>query len=101
MNQIETNQKLRAQDFAQLLAGQHGTFLVSRPGVTLVVVCQEGYSIKSIRSAGSDYPTVTLGGSSANVWEVEKLNNSTEIIPEVEPGTTESSQRRSQSQTAR
>lgn len=93
---LQIGQKQRTQDFAQLLAGQEGTFLVSRPGTPpLVVVCQQGYSIRSIRSAGSDYPTIPLGGSS-NVWEVEKLNSSTEVAPEIEIRDNETRQRQSQ-----
>lgn len=79
MANFEIGQKQRTRDFAQLLAGQAGTFLVSRPGTTLVVVCQEGYSIKSIRSAGTDYPSIALGGGSHDSWEVEKLTSATEI----------------------
>lgn len=79
MTNLEVGQKQRTRDFAQLLAGQAGTFLVSRPGTTLIVVCQEGYSIKSVRATGTDYPSIPLGGSSYDTWEVEKLTNATEI----------------------
>lgn len=80
MTNLEVGQKQRTRDFAQFLAGQAGTFLVSRPGTTLIVVCQDGYSIKSVRSTGTDYPSIPLGGSTINdIWEVEKLTSATEI----------------------
>ncbi len=77
---FESGQKSRSRDLAQLLAGQNGTFLASRPGTTLVVVCQD--SIKSLRASGSEYPTIPLGGGQTDTWEVEKINNATDI-PEI------------------
>ncbi len=78
MNQINDGQSIQTRDFAQALVGQSGTFLVSRPGTTLIVVCQEGHSIRSVRAAGSQYPSIALVGVPQDLWEVEKLNNSTD-----------------------
>ncbi len=80
MTKLEIGHKIETRDFAQRLIGQNGTFLVSKPGTQLVVVCQEGHSIRSIRSVGSEYPTVPLGGGPQDIWVVEKLNNAIEVI---------------------
>jgi hypothetical protein len=82
MNKIEQGQKIRAWDFAQALAEQGGTYLVTRPGTTLIVVCEEGHSIRSVRAVGGDWPMVALGGLPTAMWEIERLNSSSEITPE-------------------
>lgn len=96
---IETGQSVQARDFAQALAGQSGTFLVTRPGSqSLVVVCQEGYSIKSVRAVGSSYPTVPLGLSQDQPWDIEKLNAATEVLQEIGEFSQGDASRRQQSQ---
>jgi hypothetical protein len=82
MNKFEIGSKVQGvRDLARTLSGQHGTFLASQPGTQLVIVCQEGYSIKSIRTTGASTPVIPLG--TAGVWDLEKLNNSTEIPQEL------------------
>lgn len=100
MVNIETGQRVQARDFAQALAGQNGTFYVTKPGgQPLVVVCQEGYSIKSIRAAGSAAPSFTILPQS-DIWEIEKLNNSTEVPLELDLGQQGQQHDRSRSQSS-
>lgn len=78
---MDIGQKTQARDFAQALVGEHGTFLVSKPGSQpLLVICEEGHSIKSVRSVGA---AISIPLAVNSDWEIEKVNESTQVPEEL------------------
>jgi hypothetical protein len=60
---MKFNQPVTTYDVAQLLKGEHGTFLVQRAGQTAIVVAAEGHSIKSWTPVGSIEPINLSAGN--------------------------------------
>ncbi len=71
---MQVGNKQTTNDLAQTLQSESGTFYAQIGGLSFLVICAEGHSIKSIRPIGRAIIPATTNPNES--WDVEKLSNS-------------------------
>lgn len=78
---LEISQRITAQDLAQALEGQEGTFFCQQGGQGYIAVSKSGHSLVSLRPVGRRVMEVSaVITSGQEPWVIEKLSDNQDIF---------------------
>jgi hypothetical protein len=79
MRNLRIGQTYQAENLAQILDGEYGTFVVIQGGQVFTAVSSPGHSITSLVPVGARIPTLNVGPI-AEQWQVTPISEATDVL---------------------